>query len=229
MELNFDLGARSDESKELYALATMVSVACGAHVGDLASMARAVSFALARGVRVAAHVSYPNREAERAPIEAKELAAAVEAQCAALRDVATKIGASVAGLKLADSLYADAAKSSSIARASIEGAIRALGQEFVVVGAPEGELRYATNICGLRYLREGFADRAYGRAGAPLPSSDPAASIDEPHRAAHQALALAGSGNVDVISARSTGRNAVAVASAVRAALLDAQLLASSR
>jgi UPF0271 protein len=62
VDLNIDLGELPNEPEELYALATVVNIACGGHAGDRDSMRRAVALAVRHGARIAAHPSYPDRE-----------------------------------------------------------------------------------------------------------------------------------------------------------------------
>ena len=53
--LNVDAGELPDEPEELYALAHLVNVACGAHAGDDASMDRVLAFCKQFGTRAGAH------------------------------------------------------------------------------------------------------------------------------------------------------------------------------
>src|SRR5687768_13816432 len=62
VDLNIDLGELPGEPEELYALATVVNLACGGHAGNAASMKRSVRLALVNGARIAVHPSYPDRE-----------------------------------------------------------------------------------------------------------------------------------------------------------------------
>src|SRR5262249_5381081 len=99
VDMNIDLGELPDEPRELYALATVVNIACGGHAGDTATMARAVSFAMARGARPAAHPSYPDRAGfgrVRVVMVAEDLALSIEQQCAALQAIARRLGYPVA-------------------------------------------------------------------------------------------------------------------------------------
>src|SRR3954469_2735987 len=130
VELNIDLGELPGEPAELFALATTVNVACGGHAGDKASMARALSFAMARGARVAAHPSYPDREGfgrTSMAIAPADLARAIEEQCAALATIARRLGYAVARVKPHGALYHDAARDPAIAAALLDGAARGLG------------------------------------------------------------------------------------------------------
>jgi lactam utilization protein B len=46
-----------------------------------------------------------------------------------------------------------------IAQAVLRGAIAALGSNVAVIGPPSGSLREVAATLGMRYAREGFADR----------------------------------------------------------------------
>src|SRR5580658_2379692 len=60
IDLNADLG-ETDGDLALMSVVTSANVACGGHAGDPSSMAAAVEAALAYGVAVGAHPSYPDR------------------------------------------------------------------------------------------------------------------------------------------------------------------------
>src|SRR5260370_15457343 len=65
IDLNCDVGELSDggaSDEEVMAFATSVSVACGFHAGDPATMRRTVNAAAAHRVAVGAHPVYPDRE-----------------------------------------------------------------------------------------------------------------------------------------------------------------------
>src|SRR5260370_35176932 len=65
IDLNCDVGELSDggaSDEAVMAFATSVSVACGFHAGDPATMRRTVNAAAAHRVAVGAHPGYPDRE-----------------------------------------------------------------------------------------------------------------------------------------------------------------------
>ncbi len=234
--LNVDLGELADEPEDLYRLATVVNVACGGHAGDAASMARAIALARASGAEIAAHPSYPDRAGFGRTSMALSPAALEEAiaeQCAALQTIATGVAAAgvmagphvaaerrVRAVKLHGALYHDAAKDPAIAAAVMSGASRGLGiQDVTWIGPARGELRERARAAGLAYVREGFADRGVLPDGSLVPRGRPGALVEEPERAAAQALALARAGIVDTLCVHSDTPNAVAIARAVRAAL----------
>jgi UPF0271 protein len=198
VELNVDLGERAGEPVDLYSLATVASIACGGHAGDTASMARAVSFAMARGAAIAALPAYPDRGGMTIPID--DLAPAIERQCAALQKIARKLGFPAAIVKPHGALHDDAASDPAIARALLDGAARGLGvADFAIVGPPKGALHDEAQRRGVRYLREGFADRVYTAAGALVPRSAPAARITDRAAVVRQAIALASTGTIELI------------------------------
>jgi UPF0271 protein len=225
VDLNIDLGELPGEPAELYSLATVVNVACGGHAGDKASMARAVSFAMARGARVAAHPSFPDRPGfgrvviELAPAA---LAEAVEQQCAALQAIARRLGYPASMVKPHGALYHEAGASAEVASALLDGATRGLGsKEIVVIGPPRGALLEEASKRGLGYAREGFADRAYRADGSLVPRSERGALVVDLGACARQAVALAATGSIETICVHADTVGAVDIAAAVRDALVQ--------
>ena len=233
VDLNVDLGELPDEPRELYAVATVVNVACGGHAGDKASMALAVSNAMARGARVSAHPSYPDREGfGRASMDLAPaaIAASVEAQCAALQAIARRVGYPVTAVKPHGALYHDAHRSADIARAVLDGVRAGLGSDggeaLTVVGPAGGALEAECEARGVLYAREGFADRAYGPDGSLVPRGQPGALLTDAWVAARQAVALASTGRIETVCVHGDTPRALGIAIAVREALVSAGLLA---
>jgi UPF0271 protein len=229
VELNVDLGELPDEPDELYALATVVNIACGGHAGDQASMLRAVDLAAHLGARCMAHPSYPDRARfgrVSMAIELGELSRTLRAQCGSLAAIARGRGAALAGLKPHGALYHDAARDPALAQV-VAGAASELGggAAMTLVGPPEGALRDAAAAAGLSYAREGFADRGYRPDGALIARGDAAALLVDPAACAAQALALAQSGRFDTLCVHGDTPGALENARAVRRALEQAGLL----
>ena len=230
VDLNVDLGELPDEPEELYALATVVNIACGGHAGDEASMRRAVARASAGSARCMAHPSYPDRAGfgrASLAISIGELDRSLRAQCGELVRIAVGAGASVAGLKPHGALYHDAARDPALAAivAAAAAELGPPGSSIDLVGPPDGALAEAAAARGLRYVREGFADRGYRDDGGLIARGQPGALIDDPEMAAHQALALARSGRIQTLCVHGDTPGAVGLARAVRRALEDAGLL----
>jgi len=211
MLMNVDGGEHDDEPEELWRLADLVCVACGGHAGDEASMARVVAVARAVG----AHPSYPDREGfgrRTIAMTPAALEATVREQCARLAALAH-----VAYVKPHGALYHDARATPAIALAVIAGARAALGDGVAVIGPPAGALRDAAVAAGLRYLREGFADRGTRPDGTLVPRGEPGALVTEPARAAARARELAADHDTVCIHADTPG--SLPIARAVREAL----------
>lgn len=210
--LNVDAGEHEDEPPGLWQLCDLVAIACGGHAGDDESMTHVID-ACPQQV-LAAHPSYPDREGfgrRRVDMPLGELAATIEAQCAALARIAAARGRRVEWVKPHGMLYHDAASSPEIAAAVLRGARAALGDDVGVIGPARSQLSAA------RYLREGFADRGTRADGALIPRGEPGALIVEPMAAAARAKELVGS--VDTICVHADTPGALAIAWAVREAL----------
>ena len=211
MLLNLDGGEHDDEPEELWRLADVVCVACGGHAGDEASMARVVAVARAVG----AHPSYPDREGfgrRTIAISPADLEASVREQCTRLAALAR-----VQYVKPHGALYHDARTTPALATAVIAGARAALGDSIAVIGPPTGALRDAALAAGVRYLREGFADRATRPDGTLVPRGEPGALVTDPARAAARARELASDHDTVCIHADTPG--SLAIARAVRSVL----------
>lgn len=219
--LNLDAGEYDSEPEELWALADVLSIACGGHSGDERSMARVVAFCAARQhPRVGAHPSYPDRDGfgrRTIDIEPEQLRTSIAQQCAALAVVAAAHGQRVEFVKPHGALYHDAAKDLSIAAAILLGAREALGPRITVIGPPRGVLHDVSDQLDFTYLREGFADRATRPDGSLVPRGEPGALITDPAAAATRARALAD--QVDTICVHADTPGALAIARAVRDAL----------
>jgi len=219
--LNIDAGELSNEPDELYAIAHVVNVACGGHAGDDASMRRVIAFCNQYGTRVSAHPSYPDRAGfGRVAMEMGDdaLAASIAEQCHALASCARGEGdASIEFVKLHGALYHAANASASVARAALRGAVEALGWEIAVIGPARGETSNVARELGLRFAREAFADRGVRDDGALVPRGEPGALVDDPARAVERTRAIIEGGEADTICVHGDGKNALAIARAVRA------------
>jgi UPF0271 protein len=201
IDLNADLGelpSLAAVEEELLGVVSSVNVACGGHAGDEASMERVVRAALARGVAIGAHPSYPDREcfgrrAVRMP--ADELSASVAAQVATLLAVARSNGARLAHVKPHGALYNAAAKDATLARAIALGVAR-VAPGVVLVGLAGSAMLAAFARAGFAVAGEAFADRGYEPDGSLTPRGRPGALKGTPEEAAEQAVAIATRGEV---------------------------------
>jgi UPF0271 protein len=220
----------------LIPLVSSVNIACGAHAGDPATIRRTVRRAHEAGVGIGAHPGYPDlvgfgrRELAMA---ADELAASVLYQVAAVAGIARAEGATLRHVKPHGALYHRLAVDREAA-AAVVAVIASLDRGLAVVGPPGAVLLAEAEAEGLTTIVEGFADRAYEPDGRLRSRSLPGALLDDPARAAAQAVRIAVDGRVvtsdesviDVavttLCVHSDTPGAARIASAVRAALAEA-------
>jgi len=231
-ELNADIGEGCDDAG-LIPYLTRVSIACGGHTGDAASMRDALQLAAEHGVAAGAHPSYPDRsQFGRRALAASgdEIAAWVTQQTEALAEQAARLGLQLAHVKPHGALYNVAARDAGVARA-IARAVAAVDPALALVGLAGSQLIAAGQAAGLAVLNEAFADRRYQPSGRLVSRETAGALIVDPADAAEQARVLAegravatlGGGAVriraDTICLHSDTPGALNIARAVHAAL----------
>ncbi len=232
IELNADIGEGCDDASLMPYLAR-VSIACGGHAGDAASMLAALRLAADHGVAAGAHPSYPDRsQFGRRALAASgdEIAAWVTQQTETLAEQAARLGLRLAHVKPHGALYNVAARDAGVARA-IARAVAAVDPSLALVGLAGSQLITAGQAAGLVVLNEAFADRRYQSGGRLVSRETAGALIVDPVAAAEQARVLARGGPVatlggdaariqaDTICLHSDTPNALNIARAVHAAL----------
>jgi UPF0271 protein len=244
IDLNCDLGeglgpwtlGEPGTDDALLSLVTSANVACGFHAGDPVIMAATCTTAAARGVAIGAHVGYRDmvgfgRRPLDVPIDV--LRAEVAYQIGALVAVARTAGARVGYVKPHGALYNRIVHNEVQATAVVE-AVAAVDPALAVVGLPGSAVLRLAEAAGLRPVTEAFVDRGYRADGTLVPRGTPGALVTDPVQAGRRAVAIARDGRVeaadggmvevvaDSLCVHSDTPGAVAVASAVRAALTDA-------
>ena len=192
IELNADIGEGCDDAS-LMPYLNRVSIACGGHTGDAASMSAALRLAAEHGVAVGAHPSYPDRARfgrHELAASADEVAAWVTQQTEELAEQAARLGLRLAHVKPHGALYNVAARDVGVARA-IAQAVAALDPALLLVGLAGSQLVAAGQAVGLAVLNEAFADRRYQSSGQLVSRETIGALIVDPRIAAAQAAALA--------------------------------------
>ena len=232
IELNADIGEGCDDASLMPYLAR-VSIACGGHTGDVASMTAALCLADQYGVAVGAHPSYPDRAQfgrSRLVASEDEIAAWITQQTEALAERAAQMGLRLAHVKPHGALYNVAAFDQDVAQAIAE-AVAALDPALALVGLSGSCLITAGRAAGLAVLNEAFADRRYLANGHLVSRETNNALVADPAMAAQQARALAmgesfaamNGSNLrilaDTLCLHSDTPNALNIAQAVHAAL----------
>src|ERR1700722_3541958 len=189
------------EDEALLEVVTTAHVACGFHAGDPEVMAATVRGALAAGVTVGAHPSYP----DLAGFGRRAMAVSVDRikldrlyQLGALDGIARSLGARVRSVKPHGALYNRMAVEPEVARGIAEAVASYSAELWVVMPAGSPALVAAHQVGG-RVATEAFCDRAYLPDGTLAPRSEPGALITDPERAAARAVALASRRPIEAI------------------------------
>lgn len=199
IDLNADLGEGMPFDRELMALISSCSIACGGHAGDETSMRKAVREARAAGVKIGAHPSYPDREnfgRQVIDLSKDELSSTLKRQIDGLRMIAAEEGAEIAHVKPHGALYNASAAEPDLASLVVE-TIRSALPGAALYGPPRSELAACAEAVGMRFIAEGFVDRAYRTDGSLVPRSDPDAIIREDSDRVDQALRFARGSPID--------------------------------
>lgn len=192
IELNADIGEGCDDAALMPYLAR-VSIACGGHTGDAASMSAALRLAAEHGVTVGAHPGYPDRAEfgrRQLAASADEIAGWVTQQIEALAEQAALLGLRLAHIKPHGALYNRAAVDGEVAQA-VTRAVMAFDPGLLLVGLSGSMLIEEARGAGLAVLNEAFADRRYQPSGQLVSRETEGALLTDPVLAARQALALA--------------------------------------
>ncbi len=226
IDLNADLGEGFGrwvlgDDLTLLSLVTSANVACGFHAGDPSVMRRTCLAAVERGVRVGAHVSYPDLAGfgrRFIDMQPDELTDAVLYQLGALDGIARASGTRVTYVKPHGALY-NAIVDHEQQAAAVVAAVWLYDSMLPVVGLSGSAAQRAANHRGVRFVVEGFADRGYTSDRQLLARTMPGALLTEPAAVARQAVQLLSWG-VESICVHGDTPNAAASAAAVRAALV---------
>ena len=198
IDLNADLGEGVSGDTELLRVVSSCNIACGGHAGDAETMMATMREALANGVAVGAHPSYPDREGfgRRSHFMAGEsLFASLQHQLKTFCAIAEELGATVVHVKPHGTLYTDAVTDAGLADV-IARAVKSVPGKPTLVGQADTELESAAAAHGLAFIAEAFIDRAYQADGRLVPRSEPGAVHGDIERIKAQAVSLAIDGRV---------------------------------
>lgn len=241
INLNADLGEsfgawRMGDDAALLQVIGSANIACGFHAGDPVVMRETVRLALANGVSLGAHPSFPDLQGfgRRAmQLSTPELEATILYQVGALQALAAAEGGRVTHVKPHGALNNIACADAGVA-ATVARAVRALDQELILLAPALSALEAAGEAAGLRVGREVFADRSYQADGQLTPRSQPGAVLHDAQACVQhvlrmldaQGIVTAGGQclptRIDSISVHGDGPDAVASARQIRLALVAA-------
>lgn len=216
LDLNSDLGEgfgpwTMGDDAAMLDIVTSANIACGFHAGDPSIMRRTCALAVEKDVRIGAHVGHRDLVGfgRRAiAIEPGQLRDEVLYQIGSLDAFARAAGDRVRYVKPHGALYHSASRDRAFADAVLAAVVE-FDPELALLGPAGSQLELAAVDARVRFVGEGFADRAYMPGGS-LAARGVAGAVLPPDEAVAQAVSIAQSGTVQTVD----GAGAVSVAAA---------------
>ena len=209
---------------------TSINIACGGHAGDSKFMKAMIRMGIEKNVNVGAHPSYPDKENFGRKImvmDPLDITETIIKQIEELFEIAVAEKTSLHHVKPHGSLYNQAAKSSTIARA-IGLAVKKIDPQLTIVGLSNSKMIDTWKDMDLIVAGEAFADRTYEMNGSLRDRKFNNALITNPDQAAKQAMMIKKESkiqsvnggiisiNAQTICIHSDTPNALAIAKAVK-------------
>jgi len=213
IDLNADLGEGCENDEALLALVSSANIACGWHAGDAKTMQQCVRWALANGVAIGAHPSFPDREnfgRSEMNLPADEVIAGTLYQIGALAAIVKAEGGTLAHVKPHGALYNQAARDPALAEALCE-AVRRFDPSLKFFGLAGSGMIAAARRAGLKPVEEVFADRGYNPDGSLVSRKLPGALIEDDAQAIAQTISLVRDHRVTAIDGSTVAVNAQTV------------------
>lgn len=175
IDINCDLGEsfglyRYGADQEVMPLISSANVACGFHAGDPHVIRETVELASSYGVRIGAHIGFPDRlgfgrrEIKVAPQEVYDY---IIYQLGALDGFLRVTGVPMSHIKLHGALYMMACKHQDISTETVR-AVKDYNRELEIYALPHSELAKQVKQEGLKLVNEFFADRPYDEKGVKM-------------------------------------------------------------
>lgn len=221
IDLNADLGEGCPWDDAILHRVSSASVSCGAHAGTADQIAQTIRWAIASGVVLGAHPGYADRAGfgrVEQDLTTPQICDLMAGQLAALAGRAAESGAVVRFVKPHGALYNQAQRDARLASALVEALA---GRDLPILGLPGAEVEHAARRLGVRFVAEGFADRAYRPDGSLVPRKEPGAMLDRPDAIRAQVLALVDRG-VETLCIHGDDPRSVGLADLVLATLREA-------
>ncbi len=205
VDLNADVGEgfgtyRMGNDERLLDFVTSANIACGFHAGDPRVMRTTVKLCVAKGVAIGAHPGLPDLAGfgRRAiPVTAPEVYEMTVYQLGALEAFIRAEGGRLHHVKAHGALYHMVAEQEELA-AAFARACKDFQERLFVYGPPAGWLQPAAEALGLHYVKEAFADRAYGNNGLLLDRSRPGSVLTDRQQMVEQVVSIVREGYVTV-------------------------------
>jgi UPF0271 protein len=162
-KINCDLGEGIANEQEIFPWIDCGSIACGGHFGDEASIASSLKLALANGVKVGAHPSYPDQEnfgRKSMKLDLGALTASLNEQIDRFQLVANQLGMPSDHIKFHGALYNDAMANAELAQNLCKW-LSLQYKRIPIFVSPGSQMLFWAEQFGLKTRLEVFGDRAY--------------------------------------------------------------------
>ena len=197
IDINCDMGESYGNFKignddAIFPHITSCNIACGFHGGDPLHMDQTIKKALAHGVRIGAHPSYPDLAGfgrRKMDLSKEELYALIKYQVAAMKGMVESLGGQLAYVKPHGALYNTAASSISVTK-TIIAAIQSIDKKLFLMGLAGSIMEQIGRMKKIPFIAEAFADRRYTDEGKLLSRKEEGAVIHEPFKSAEQVISI---------------------------------------
>ena len=163
IDLNADIGELCGYDDVIITHISSANIACGGHIGSLASMAAAVDLAILHKVRIGAHPSYPDKQhfgRVSFPIDESTLKQSLRSQIMSLETICQNKKCQLFHVKPHGALYNEAAKDEALAQLIVD-VIKEINPTLWLMGLAGSALTDVGKRNGLKVIEEAFADRRY--------------------------------------------------------------------
>jgi UPF0271 protein len=165
VDINCDMGESTSDNRdaEFMPFISSCNVCCGAHAGTRDIIARTVAAAVAAGVAIGAHPSYPDRDhfgRRSMRIDDAALSDSIRDQISLLKQITSAAGGEIAYVKPHGALYNDMVADANRAATVLDAITDAVGT-LAVYGLADSRVAEAAASREMRFIHEVFADRRY--------------------------------------------------------------------
>lgn len=197
IDLNCDMGESYGNfaignDLAIFPYITSCNIACGFHGGDPLHIEKTIQGALAYGLQIGAHPSYPDLAGfgrRKMQIKPEELKAIVKYQVAALKGLVESEGGRLSYVKPHGALYNTAAQEREEALAIIR-AVQEIDSSLYLMGLAGSPIAQLAKQQDLPFVAEAFADRKYMSDGSLRARTEIGAVIESPREAAQQVIRI---------------------------------------
>jgi Uncharacterized proteins, homologs of lactam utilization protein B len=208
IDLNADLGEHDGDGaaadSAMLDVVSSANIACGVHAGSPEVMEMTVKAAIARGVAIGAHPSYPDREGfgrRELGLSIDEVIDSMRDQIGALAKCCNALGARLSYVKPHGALYNRASGDVELAKA-IASCVADIDPALTVLALSGSALEHESRNAGLKVAREAFMDRAYKSDGMLVPREQEGAVIADAATAADRASSIAINHKIEAIDGK---------------------------